>query len=304
MTTATVTMIERLDAAMQAVWTADEAWYADPESAEAKAAYKAAKAAYKTLADEAEDRGTLGECGRCGGAGGWKGWPGFTCFECGGSGKTPYKRVRFQASPPTRAKREAEWAAKHAVELAEGEARWSAFAAAHPTVAEFLSPHVLPEPDEHGNHDDYAQVDHFLCSIRAKVVKYGELTEKQMAAVEGSMGRAKVETEREVKLAAAGEYPRGTQTVEGEIVSVKPGKGYMGGPVYKALIVLDTGHKAYGTASEKFYAAAEAKGLPVEGLKIRFTAEFERSSDDPHFGFFKKPRAVEMLGHKTEGDDV
>lgn len=297
MTTATATMIERLDAAMEAVWAADAAWYADLESAEAKSGYKAAKAAYKTLADEAEAHGTLGECGRCGGVGGWQGWPGFTCFDCGGSGKMPYKRVRFQASPPTRAKREAEHRAKMAVERVEGEARWAAFAAAHPAIAEFLAPHVLPEPDEHGNYDESVPVDHFLCSIREKVVKYGELTEKQIAAVVGSMGRAKIEADRKAKLATAGAYPGGTQTVEGEIVSVKPGKGYMGGSVYKALILLDTGHKAYGTASEKFYAAAEGLGVTVEGLKVRFTAEFERSQDDPHFGFFKKPRAVEALGH-------
>lgn len=278
--------VEQLDVAAEAVYATDAAWMEALDSAPAKDAYKTAKAEYKALADAALDQGLLDTCGRCGGAGGWQGWPGFTCFQCGGNGRSPWKRIRFQAMPPTRAKQAAKWEAKAAVMRAEEAANWEKFSAEHPTEAAFLATQVVPE-------DEYADYDRFMCDLHEKARRWGSLSEKQVACVTREMAKRE-------KAANATPFPSGAVTVSGTIVGRKETEGYGGRKNYNMLVELDgehVGNTVMGSIPAKVYSATQDEekriAAPLEGTKLTFTATFERGREE-HFGFFKSPKQVKV----------
>lgn len=287
-------MIEQLGSAVVAVIDADSAWAADLGNAELKAAYKAARAAYKTLADKAENMGVADECSRCGGEGGWKGWPGYTCFKCHGDGLQPYRRAKFQAMPPTRAKKAAEHAAKMSVEREAADANYAAFKVEHPAEAALLDTFkTYDELDETFDHDDNGEFDHFFSGLKAKAKKYGSLSEKQLACVTR-------EIEKRAEAADAAEFPTGTVTVEGEIVGLPESRGYAGGTKLNMLVKLTgehRGNKIMGTVPAKVYDACHdaenMRSASLIGTRLRFTAEIKRGNED-HFGFFKSPKGVEV----------
>lgn len=286
-----------LTAAMVAVWDADRAWDSDLDSVEAKQAYKAAKAAYKTLADRCEVEGwPLTECGRCGGQGGWKGWPGFTCYDCGGSTKMPMKRVRFEASPPTRAKKNAARRAVVEAREREADAKWQAFEQAYPAEAKFLDETFKMNSELDPDDEVGVGFDHFFSGLKEKARRFGSLSEKQVACITREM-------EKRAEVATAREFPKGTVEVEGEIVSLPPSRSYTGGTVTKMLLKLSgdhAGNRVMGTIPEKVWAAmdddngdqAPTRHGSLIGSRVRFTATFNRSADDEHFGFFKSPKGV------------
>ena len=314
----TAEKIDKLYGLRDAVETANDAWFdalkAGGDGKAEKAAYKAALAEFRAYEDELLAAGTMVTCGRCGGDGvvhfgnitfATQIGPQRLCFLCGGAKVMPLRKHKLSAQATTRLKRAREHEAKMAAEAAERDAKWTAFASEHAEVAAFLAPHVRPDAyyDEDGNDIEF---DDFLCSMRASVVRWGRLTEKQMAAVERSMAREEQKREAAAKLAEAGPLKGGTQTVEGEIVSWKSSEGYMGGTRFRATILLTTGHKINGTLSEKFWNGVEdlsreigldeGVNLSLEGLRVRMTCEIERK--DESFGFYKRPRKVEILGHR------
>ena len=152
-------------------------------------------------------------------------------------------------------------------------------------------------------HSAYEEIT--LRDIVGKLVKYGNLSDSQKVFVGKLLGNIK---ERPAKLAAqqaekdaAGPIPEGRVTAEGVVLAVKETKGYgfsryAPETVWKLLIRLDNGSKVWGSR----FANLE------KGSRIKFTASFEVSKDDPKFGFYKRPvvwespeqkKAIKALQH-------
>ena len=278
----TTTTEQHLDELAEAVYTADEAWYAALDSVEAKAAYETARKTFRDAEREALDAGALRGCGRCGGAGGWSGWPGFTCFKCGGSGLEPMTARRFQAKPPTRAKREAK-------AQAEYDAREAAYATALAGLGDVGVALDAARQAEHdaSDWDACSREVHFRASLASKLFQHGSLSEAQVEAVRRGLVR---EAEVDAKHEAAGPLTAGKQEISGTIVSHKWQESDYGS-THKMLVELDNGNRVYGTL---FAAVDEACWLDEEqtvyepkGVRVKFTAEVEPSRDDPFFGFYK-----------------
>lgn len=146
------------------------------------------------------------------------------------------------------------------------------FAEAHQAVVSFL----------HSNRGD-----NFADSLLEKLLRYGNLTDRQVAAVEKWQAR---ETEFVARKAAEPkpEQPLepGRRALAGEIVSTKWVTSDFG-ETYKMLVRLEDGNKVWGTVPQSRDV--------VKGQQIRFTATVETSGDDEHFGFFKRPAKSSVL---------
>ena len=144
-------------------------------------------------------------------------------------------------------------------------------------------------------------VNGFLCDLYHKLIKYGELSDRQIAAAE----RVIIEnTKRDdeqaeldkaaavalaVMLASGVKCPEGRVEIEGEIVSVKEYDGYMPGTSsWKMLVVTSEGWKVWGTRPDAIWQAEK-------GDRVRFTATVTPSEDDQLFGKFKRPTKAEVL---------
>lgn len=303
--------IAKLTEMRRAVEAADDAWFdalkAGATGKDEKAICNAAKAQYRAF-----ERGLIAEsfmvtCGRCGGDGvvdfgnvtfNTRSGPQRLCFLCGGAKKMPLKPHKFSTQAPTRLKRVLAHDAKLSTEAEEDAARWAKFEGEHPEVAAFLAPYARPE-------DDYAadRNDDFLCSMRESARKWGSLTEKQMAAVVRSMERAEVK-------ANATPFPGGTHLVEGEIVSFADSRAYMGGRKMNMIVALTgeyVGNKIMGTIPEKVWDAMRdeenQRTAKLIGSRVRFSAQMTCGDRDPHFGFFKSPKQVEVLHVNWEEGD-
>jgi hypothetical protein len=296
--TRTTTTEQHLDELAEAVYTADDAWYAALDSVEAKAAYETARKTFRDAERAALDAGATRGCGRCGGSGGWSGWPGFTCFKCGGSGEEPMTARRFQAKPPTRAKREAK-------AQAEYDAREAAYATA---LAELGDVGVAIEAASQAEHDApnwdaCSREVHFRASLAHKLFQHGSLSAAQVEAVRRGMVR---EAEVDAKHAAAGQLTAGKQEISGTIVSHKwqeqeSYSGYGTRSVHKMLVELDNGNRVWGTmpaaVDEACWLDEAQTEYEPKGVRVKFAAEVEPSRDDPYFGFFRRPtKAVASRG--------
>lgn len=280
--TRTTTTEQHLDELAAAVYAADEAWYADLDSVEAKAQYETARKTFREEQSRAIDSGGTRSCGRCGGEGGWQHWPGFTCFKCGGSGEEPLTALRFQAKPPTRAKREAK-------AQAEYDAREAAYAAA---LAELGDVGVALDAARQAEHDDpswdaCSREVHFRASLASKLFQHGSLSEAQVEAVRRGLAR---EAEIDAKHAAAGPLVAGKQEIEGTIVSHKWQESDYGS-THKMLVEMDNGNRVFGTlfaaVDEACWLDEECTQYEPKGVRVKFVAEVEPSRGDPFFGFFR-----------------
>lgn len=143
----------------------------------------------------------------------------------------------------------------------------------------------------------------FILDVADKMVQYGDLSERQAAAVvkvhrETEERRAQREAEQE----AAGPVPEGNGLeIEGEVLTTKY-QDSMYGSTLKMLVKADDGWKVWGTVPNALPLEVD---FPVEerasatclrrGARVRFVANVERSRDDESFGFFKRPRKAEIL---------
>lgn len=287
------------------VYDADHAWYENLDDPALKAAYKEAKKAFRDYETKALNAGACGACHRCGGAGGWEGWPGYTCFECGGSGKGPLKKTRFPAEPTTRAKKEAAWTAEVDRLTAAYEAALTALGPLGDVLrdarAEVAKWHVdyeqSPDPVKEPTRDTF-----FRASLADTLYKRGALSDAQLGALKKGVEREKATAEEQ---AAAGPLAEGSYEVVGEVVSEKWVDG-MYGSTHKMLVKLDNGNKVWGSVPAKVEDACrghhdQETGEWVDserelvGARVKFTAFVERSRDDEHFGFFKRPKQAEVL---------
>lgn len=128
----------------------------------------------------------------------------------------------------------------------------------------------------------------FVADVLAKLDRYGNLSEAQVAAVVKSLARDLETAARKAAeaLEVKGDAPEGRQTVTGTVLSVK-GQDTDFGFVVKMLVKLENNSKVWLTVP----AGADL----VRGDLATFTATFERSRDDRSFGFGKRPRMVNVV---------
>lgn len=126
--------------------------------------------------------------------------------------------------------------------------------------------------------------------IVGKLIKYGSVSEKQMAFVARLMGDIAKRPEREAVKAAehamAAPVPAftGRVRVEGTVLARKQTFGAYG-EVVKVLVQHADGWKMWGT-----------NPCPCQkGDRIAFEAAFEVSKDDPKFAFFSRPKKGEVI---------
>lgn len=265
--------------------------------AEALAAYKAAKAAFRKFESEYVGAGYDDDCGRCGGAGGSDAWrgTGWTCYDCGGNGRMmrAYRKMRFPADPRTRAKR----AAEHAAKVAEENAAYAKLAEALGEVGKAITEaEAMVESGEAYMADNSNEI-YFRAGMAHKLRRFGSLSEAQIAAVQKGLDRDAAKAEAKAKADAAGPLVGGTRQLTGEILTVKWQSSQYGGAL-KMLVLLDEGHKVWGTCPQSLLTEDENGGseYPAVGSRVTFTAQVERSDDDPAFGFFKRPKAASIIG--------
>lgn len=299
----------------EAVWAADERWAAELASPERKAEYKAAKATYREAEGKAIARGATQACRRCGGAGGWEGWPGYTCFECGGSGREPWRKVSFQAEPPTRAKREA---AAEAEQARLDEQYAQALATLPPAVAQALTEaselcgawRMADEgyTDSPGAEAERPTREHYFREdLAVKLRRYGTLSEAQVAAVQRGLDREAAKAAEREAVVAQGPLEPGRQQLEGVVLSHKwtEDKGY--GSQHKMLLQLATGHKLWGTVPRSLEDAVrpsqdgetgewvDGASPQLEGTTVRLTATVEPKAGDPTFAYYSRPTGAVVV---------
>lgn len=281
----------------------------DGEAA-AKKAYDAAKTTYRAVEREAFADGFHWTCGRCGGSGVWPG-NGGTCFNCGGGGFHPTQsKHKFDASPKVRAKREAAFRAKQAAKDAAYEAALTAVGGrVEARLREVAEKGDAAMYDGNG-WDDLDRDENFVFQLVEKLRKYGSLSEAQVAAVERGLARTE---EREAELANTPPLEGGKRDLEGTVLSTKWQDGRFGSQ-FKMLVKLDDGNKVWGTVPtnlEQLTYNGDHYGVDgnwvfvpaaLETLvdaRVAFTATVERSRDDEHFGFFKRPTKARITTEVT-----
>lgn len=130
-------------------------------------------------------------CNKCGGSGNFTGWSGRVvgrCFTCKGAGQ-----LAFKTSPEHRAQ-----AREKAQERREraSDANWDGFAAEHPALAAWMLASRERFP--------------FAASLEEAVRKYGDLTERQLAAAQKCVDASRARQEaREAAIAQAPEVSLG-----------------------------------------------------------------------------------------------
>src|SRR5208337_106414 len=126
--------------------------------------------------------------------------------------------------------------------------------------------------------------------IVGKLVKYGNISDNQKAFVSKLLGniarRPIIEAQRKAEHEAAAPVQSGRLEVTGTVLAMKEVEAYQVSryspeTAWKLLIRLDDGSKVWGSRFANLN----------KGDRIRFTATFEPSKDDPKFGFYKRPVA-------------
>lgn len=132
-----------------------------------------------------------------------------------------------------------------------------------------------------------------IIDIVSKLVRYGSISEKQMAFIKRLLDkiddRAGIEARRAAETAAAAPVPMSEDRiiVEGEVLSNKVVETDFG-TMHKILIRADAGWKVYGTAPSDIRDAQK-------GERVSFTARVTKSNDDEKFGFFSRPAKGKFL---------
>jgi hypothetical protein len=154
-------------------------------------------------------------------------------------------------------------------------------AAAHGAAKSFLA-------DNDGLADAF-ETDHYIVQdIERKLWQYGDLSDKQVELVfkiaREQVERLLAQQVRNEKIAALPELEEGRRVLKGLVISTKAQESIYG-TQYKMLVELEDGNRVYGTIP----AAIDGVWDSRNQYNVEFTAAVERSRDDEHFGFFKRP---------------
>ena len=152
----------------------------------------------------------------------------------------------------------------------------------------------------------------FIQDVLGKGRQYGDLSDKQFAAIVTAHGRdlafAARKAEAALTAAPAAEVPEGKGLViTGSVVSMKDVES-MYGITTKMLVLVSTpagDYKVWGTVpssllgGEGIYDAdnrwIETAPAAEVGSTVTFTANVERSTKDADFGFFSRPRKATVV---------
>lgn len=253
-------------------------------------------------------------CSRCGGAGGWEGWPGFTCYRCGGVrvDPTPRKAWTYPAGwseaecaefdAERERKLEAKRLEREKAKLAEREAAWDWNVEQWPGLADYWRRLRTWQRTEAGlaerggseeewrvasqEHELVLQVGEFLFDVAHRA------SEGRLSAAQGDAWQ-RAWTERCERIEArkaereqAGPVPTGKAIgIEGRVLKVEARHSDWG-VRWVMVVKADEGWTVWGSIP---------KGIdPDVGDRVRFVADIE-ASDDPTFGFCKRPRKPELV---------
>jgi hypothetical protein len=131
-----------------------------------------------------------------------------------------------------------------------------------------------------------------ITDIVGKLVKYGSVSEKQVAFVQKLVGliaaRAERTVQRAAETAAAAPLPAftGRVRIEGTVLSTKTVEGAYG-TQFKMLVQHADGWKVWGTIPSSIEVA--------RGDRVAFEAKVEASQDDAKFGFFSRPTKAQVI---------
>lgn len=135
----------------------------------------------------------------------------------------------------------------------------------------------------------------FLLDVGRKLQQYGDLSARQIDAVERAIvrdtGRADTRAAEE---ASASPVPEGKQVIVGRIVSIRndPNPFNWYGEITRMLVVSDDGWKVWGTMPA---ALGRADVADIRKARVEFVATVTRSDDDKTFGFFSRPSKARVL---------
>jgi len=120
--------------------------------------------------------------------------------------------------------------------------------------------------------------------IVGKLVRYGSISERQMnylrSLLDRIVRRDEIEAKRAAERAAAADCPTGRIPVRGVVVKAAYYDSDFGS-TFKATVKTDAGWLVWVTVPSSASAS--------RGDRVRFTATVTPSSDDPKFGFGKRP---------------
>lgn len=152
-----------------------------------------------------------------------------------------------------------------------------------------------------GNTEAYEE--NTVRDIVGKLVKYGSVSDKQLAFVGALLKRIEDRPAREAREKAAYEAAAPVPitndriNITGEVLTVKIKDGRFGSSL-KMLIKHNDGYKLWGTVPAVLSSAQR-------GDRVEFDATVKPSDDDPKFGFFNRPtnarfRAAEVKGRELD----
>lgn len=156
----------------------------------------------------------------------------------------------------------------------------------HPLLAELTYEQALEEASD------------FVWDVAFKFRRYGELSERQIEAVERAIlrdvewreRRVRWDTERAVEDAAAEDAPSGKTEVTGTVLSTK-WKDHEFGSTLKMTVKDDRGFRVWVSVPKSIHV----NGEPRNGDRVRLVATLRPSDDDPKFAFGSRPTKGEVL---------
>lgn len=271
--------------------------------------------------DEKEYRWT--ECPKCGGRGRLEHYAhidGGICYGCDGDGGRWENIEDMKAREAAAEKRAAAAQKRFEKKQAKARARLAETLEAHPeyqTILDSADQVVVDEDRGRQTHPGLPTRTHNellrLLSFAQKLRDGKTLTEKQaafalkLATPEpcprcGSVDHAERDCSERAKVEP------GRQAIEGVLVSERYEHNNFGGGSYKCLIVCDDGRRLWGTVprfktkntDDPHPCAPEWRDHHAKlGARVSFMAAVERSDNDPHFGFYKRPTRGKILEQGT-----
>ena len=160
-------------------------------------------------------------------------------------------------------------------------------------VQDVLDAHPLLERWEEVSGYSWA----FVSDVMHRLRRNGELSDKQIAAVEKAIEKSiewdKKRQQWEAEAVDAADAPTGKVTVTGEIISTKwQDSAY--GSTHKMIVKSDDGWKLFVTVPKGVYDPSDSS-LPIKGKRVTLTANVTPSDHDPKFAFGKRPTKAAVI---------
>jgi hypothetical protein len=127
----------------------------------------------------------------------------------------------------------------------------------------------------------------FVADVYEKLLKWGNLSEKQAQALKNAHIKAQMKAEDTAHLPQA-KAPEGKLEVTGTVISIKDDRDYDGLLIRKRMLVeLSDRARVFGTIPQSISDVAK-------GDTVTFTGTFSVSGRDESFGFFSRPRKASI----------